>query len=70
VTIILSPAEALGRVPSRFTGVMVEPEPNIVGKPCACGELVWADPAAPFKGVALHNQGVTHRAWVAREEEL
>lgn len=35
----------------------------IVGKPCACGITVYADPEAPASGVQLHNASPEHRAW-------
>ena len=67
-TVGLSAAEALGRVPSRFRGVAVEPEMRMVGRRCACGEYVWADPADPMPGVAAHNAGERHRGWWAWAE--
>jgi hypothetical protein len=68
MTLSMSPAEAFGRVPSAFRGVVIVPEPSVLGRPCACGETCWANPQSPMRGVAAHNAGETHRLWWRREE--
>ena len=68
MTLSMSPAEALGRVPSTFCGIAIQPEAHMVGRPCACGQYVWADPADPAPGVAAHNRTAEHRAWWAWAE--
>jgi len=65
MTLALSAAEALGRVPSAFRGIAIEPETRMVGRACACGEYVWADPADPHPGVQAHNQSERHQSWWA-----
>ena len=67
MTLSMSPAEAFGRVPSAFRGVVIEPEPIVLGRPCACGETCWANPESPARGVAAHNAGERHQRWWARE---
>jgi hypothetical protein len=69
MTLSLSAAEALGRVPSAFRGIAIEPETRMVGRSCACGEYVWADPANPAPGVAAHNATIDHMAWWELEQE-
>jgi hypothetical protein len=66
MTLSLSAAEAFGRVPSAFRGVVIEPEPIVVGRLCACGETVWANPESPTRGVSAHNSGRTHQQWWER----
>ena len=41
---------------------------RIEARPCVCGGLVRADPAAPAKGVAQHNASPRHRAWRGNRE--
>ena len=70
MTLSMSPAEAFGRVPSAFRGVLIEPEPSVVGQQCACGETCWADPESPGRGVAAHNAGEQHRRWWSRVHSI
>jgi len=67
MTLSMSPAEAFGRVPSAFRGVVIEPEPVVLGRPCACGETCWANPESPARGVAAHYAGERHQRWWSRE---
>ncbi len=61
----MSAAEALGRVPAAFRGIAIEPDTQMLGRACACGEYVWALPANPAPGVAAHNAGERHQSWWA-----
>lgn len=42
----------------------------IVGRPCACGLVVYADAEAPVSGVQLHNASPEHRAWRRNAEKV
>jgi hypothetical protein len=66
MTLSMSAAEAFGHVPSAFRGVVIEPEPIVLGRPCACGETCWANPTDPLRGVVAHNAGERHQEWWAR----
>jgi hypothetical protein len=66
MTLSMSPAEAFGRVPSAFRGVVIEPEATVLGRPCECGETCWANPQSPTRGVAAHNAGERHQRWWSR----
>jgi hypothetical protein len=35
----------------------------IQARPCSCGGIVHADPAAPGRGVAQHNASPRHKGW-------
>ena len=60
-----SPAELSGRLPADylFNSMTIE------GRPCACGGMVWADPANPAPGVKVHNSTLEHMAWTEAEGE-
>ncbi|MBV9484597.1 MAG: hypothetical protein JO246_00915 [Frankiaceae bacterium] len=45
---------------SRTTGA---DDRRVETRGCACGGRVIADPAAPAKGVSLHNTTGRHKAW-------
>ena len=66
MTLSMSAAEAFGRVPSAFRGVLIEPEPAVLGRLCECGDMCWANPQSPMRGVAAHNAGETHQRWWSR----
>lgn len=38
-------------------------------RPCACGGVVRADPAAPARGVVQHNSTGRHKAWRSNRED-
>ena len=58
-------AELAGRLPVDylFNSMTIE------GRPCVCGGMVWADPAAPEDGVKAHNTTLEHKAWIEAEGE-
>ena len=58
-----SAAEYAGRVPASFLGLDRTPAAMLEGRPCACGEMVWANPERPSDGVRQHNATVDHMAW-------
>jgi hypothetical protein len=41
---------------------------RVESRPCACGGVVRADPAAPGRGVAQHNASPRHKAWRANRD--
>jgi hypothetical protein len=66
---VFSPAELAGRVPSVMLGLVRTPDDVLEGRPCVCGEMVWANPHKPTEGVAVHNLSVAHGAWWELEME-
>jgi hypothetical protein len=41
---------------------------TIDSRPCECGGVVHANPAAPWRGVQAHNFSGRHKAWRAARE--
>ena len=52
-------AELAGRLPADY----LFQNTAIEGRACACGGMVWANPADPRPGVMAHNATECHRAW-------
>lgn len=79
MSLLLSPAEAAGHVPTDLRaagpgcGPAVDNRPPIVvdlaegaalsHERCACGGSIRAPRRAPAAAVAAHNRSVRHRAW-------
>jgi hypothetical protein len=59
-------AELTGRLPAAYLGLDRKPSDDVEGRPCACGAMVWANPASPAEGVRGHNATVEHLAWIER----
>ena len=69
MSLSLSPAEAFGHVPAALLGLERAPDSVVEGRPCACGEMCWANPARPVAGVVAHNATLDHLAWWERMQE-
>ena len=74
--LLLSPAEALGHVPTelRAADAGVSPVDRLISRPCCCGGIVWADPADPRDALRAHYRasdpdGVIHDEALERAVE-
>jgi hypothetical protein len=64
-------ASGTGSEAALFHGYSRAAETDGVGveeRPCICGGVVHADPAAPARGVQAHNFTARHKAWRSNRE--